>query len=72
LFYQQMRAWAKVSPHHDLLGGFVINYSNWYAEPHRIYNRQEPFMFPRLAPPERTTHCSGRWVIVATGEAKQK
>jgi hypothetical protein len=27
LFYQQMRAWAKVSPHHDLLGaGFVINY----------------------------------------------
>jgi hypothetical protein len=71
LFYQQMRAWAKVSPHHDLLGGFVINYSNLYTEPPRIYDRQEPLMFPRIAPPEGTTHCFGRCVM-ATGEARPK
>jgi hypothetical protein len=66
-----MKAVSKASPHRDLLGDFMFNYSHRYAEPQRIFDRQEPLMFPRVAPPEGTTHCSGRWVM-ATGEAKPK
>ena len=64
LFLQDMKTCSVQSPNRNLLTGFLIHYSHHYKEPNRVYDQEEPLMFPDAIPPDNYTHCSGRWVHI--------